>query len=52
MECFTTDFNGKASKFDFWVGGWVATIKSKHFRDFLEISWFPKFLSLKSFENS
>ena len=30
MECFT--------EFDFWVDDWEFTIKSKYFRDFLEIS--------------
>ena len=27
-----------ASKIGFWVNGWVLAIKSKYFRDFLEIS--------------
>ena len=42
MECFTADFFAiffqKKSKFGFWLGGWVLAIKSKHFRDILEIS--------------
>ena len=37
------------SKFSFWVAGWVLTIKSKHFKDFLKISLFPKILSFKLF---
>ena len=31
-------FFRKTSKFGFWVSGWVLAIKSKHFRDLLEIS--------------
>ena len=31
-------FDQKKSKFGFWVDGRVLTIKSKHFRDFLEVS--------------
>ena len=49
MECFTADFlqffTKKRQKLtlDGWLGtrrmdGWVLIIKSKHFRDFLEIS--------------
>ena len=50
MECFTADFlqffTEKRQKFSFSVDGWVLVIKSKHFRDFLEIFEFPKILSL------
>ena len=46
MEGFTADlfwhFLAHMSKFVFWVAGQVLGIKSKHFRDFLEISQFPK----------
>ena len=35
---FFTIFYQKTSIFGFWVDGWVLAIKSKHFRDFLEIS--------------
>ena len=42
MECFTADFLQfffrKTSRFGFWVADWVLIIRSKHFRDFLEIS--------------
>ena len=49
---FFAFFYQKTSKFGFWVDGWLFAIKPKHFRDFLEISKFPKILSLKSFGNS
>ena len=56
MECFTNDFlrffTEKTSKFGFQVGGWVLAITCRHVRDFLEISSFPKILSVKSFGNS
>ena len=49
IKIFTifTIFNQKTSKFGSWVNGWVLTIKSKHFKNFLETSYFPKILSLK-----
>ena len=49
---FFAFFYRKTWKFGFWVDGSVLAIKSKHFRDFLEISWFPKILILKEFNNS
>ena len=56
MKYFTNDFfvifYQKKSKFDFGVAGWVLAITSEHFKDFLEISQFPKNLSLKSFGSS
>ena len=39
-------------KFDFWVANWPLAINSKFFKDFLEISEFPKILSLQWFGNS
>ena len=44
LECFTADFSwllAQKSSFGFWVVGWVLAIKSKHFKDSLEISQFP-----------
>ena len=42
MKCFTAGFlqffYQKTSKFGFRLGGWVLAIKSKHCRNFLEIS--------------
>ena len=35
---FFAIFYQKISKFGFWLEDWVVAIKSKHFRDFLEIS--------------
>ena len=35
------------SKFVLWVGGWAPDIKSKHFRDFIEVFSFVKIDSLK-----
>ena len=35
---FFAIFYQKMSKFGFWLEDWVLAIKSKHFRDFLEIS--------------
>ena len=49
---FFAIFYQKTLKFGFRVDGWVLTIKSKYFRDFPGISYFPKILSLKSFGNS
>ena len=49
---FFAIFYRKTSEFGFSVDGWKLAIKPKHFRDFLEISWIPKILSLKSFGNS
>ena len=37
-------FLAQVSKFDFWVADWVRAVKSKHFRDFLKTSSFPKIL--------
>ena len=52
-------FYQNTSKFGFWAhgfwvleDGWVLTIKSKHLKDFFEISLFPKILSIKLFGNS
>ena len=40
ISCFTSKFLVQISKFVHWVAGWVLTIKSKYFREFLEIwSW-------------
>ena len=49
---FFAIFYQKVSKFGFWLDGWVVAIRSERFRDFLEISQFPRILSLKSFGNS
>ena len=49
---FFAIFLPKTSKFGFRVDDWVLTMKSKRFRDFIEISQFPKILSFKSFGNS
>ena len=46
-ECRTYDFCNflaQLSKFIFCVAGWVLSINSKHFKDFLEISYFSKIL--------
>ena len=43
LECLTADFSwllSQMSRFGFWVVGWVLAIKSKHFKDFLDISQF------------
>ena len=52
LQLILCDFLSKSIKIWLLVGGCVLTIKSKHFRDFLEISQFPKILSLESFGNS
>ena len=49
---FFAIFYQKMSKFGFWLDDWLLAIKSKHLRDFLEVSYFPKVLSLNSFGNS
>ena len=43
-------FYQKTSKLGFWVADWLS-IKSKHLRDFLEISWFLKILTLMLFDS-
>ena len=48
IECFTADFQAQLSKFSFCVAGWVLAFNSKYFRGFLEMTLFPKILSLKS----
>ena len=55
MECFTVDFREilpNTLKFGFLIVGWALAITSRHFRDFLIISYFPKIVSLKWFGNS
>ena len=49
---FFVMFYRRTSKFEYSVLDWVLAIKSKHFRDFLEIFYFPKVLGLKSFGSS
>ena len=47
MEYFTaslSQFSNKGVNTVLWVAGWVLAICSKHFRNFLEIAWFPKIL--------
>ena len=50
-RCFAI-FYRKTSKFVLKVAGWVIAIKLKHFNNILEISQFPKILSIKSFGNT
>ena len=45
-------FLAQLSIFFFWVTGLVIAISCKLFRDFFEIFYFPKTLTLKSFNNS
>ena len=50
MECFIADisrFLVQMPKLAFWVVGWVLVIKSKHFRNFLEILKFLFYLRSK-----
>ena len=48
---FCAIFYQDTSKFGYWVDGWVLAIKSKYFRDFPKIFYFPKVLRLTSFGN-
>lgn len=45
-------FPSQLSKFGFWVAAWGVVINFKLSKDFLEISYFPKILSLVPFDNT
>ena len=42
LQLIFCEFLPKISKFGFCAASWVLAIRSKHFRDFLEISYFLK----------